>query len=52
MDTMDSTSREIFSKKRLALQANDEEAKLKVSEGKDLMSVLRESVYICCIVLI
>lgn len=40
IDVMDSTSRSIYKKKKLALMANDEELKLKVEEGKDLMSVL------------
>ena len=41
IDTMDSTSRDIYEKKKHALMTDDMELKMKVEEGKDLMSVLR-----------
>ena len=41
IDTMDATSRTIFNQKKKAFRANDQELKIKMDEGKDLMSVLR-----------
>ena len=42
IDTMYATSRMIFDQKKKALRANDQELKIKMEEGKDLMSVLRK----------
>ena len=44
VDTLDNTSREIYMQKKLALLGGDEELKVGVEEGRDLMSVLRKSV--------
>lgn len=43
VDTMDQRSHEIYYDKRRALLAGDEALKQQVGEGKDIMSVLRES---------
>ncbi|EKM58872.1 uncharacterized protein PHACADRAFT_88318 [Phanerochaete carnosa HHB-10118-sp] len=40
LDVLDSTSRQIYAEKKIALDSNDEELKIKVMEGRDLMSVL------------
>lgn len=42
VDTLDRTSREIYEQKKHALSSGDEDAKLGVDEGRDLMSVLCE----------
>ena len=40
VDIMDRTSREIYAEKKRALMTGDEDVKLGVEEGRDLMSVL------------
>lgn len=42
IDTLDVTSREIYAQKKRALISGDEDVKLGMDEGRDLMSVLRE----------
>ena len=43
-DTAHAGCRKIFEEKKAALKSGDQEALLKVGEGKDVMSVLRELV--------
>lgn len=40
VDTLDDTSRKIYEEKKRALYAGDEEVKMGVQEGRDLMSVM------------
>ena len=42
-ETMTSRSQEIIDKKKTALRSGDEELMQRVGEGKDIMSILRES---------
>ena len=42
LDILDDTSRRIYAEKMAALDSNDEDLKIKVTEGRDLMSVMRE----------
>ena len=42
LDTLHDTSRSIYDEKKAALDSNDEDIKIKVTEGRDLMSVMRE----------
>ena len=42
LDTLDDTSRSIYAEKKAALDSNDEDLKIKVTEGRDLMSVMRK----------
>lgn len=46
IDVLDNTSRQIYAKKKIALDSNDEELKIKISEGRDLMSVMRTCAYL------
>lgn len=41
LDVLDSTSRQIYTEKKTAIDSNDEELKMRVLEGRDLMSVMR-----------
>ena len=50
VDTLDETSREIYKQKKLALIGGDEELKIGVEEGRDLMSVLCASPFFVLLV--
>lgn len=45
IDVFESTSWQIYTEKKIALDSNDEELNMRVLEGQDLMSVMRSCKY-------